>query len=245
MARFEIDNQRFYETSIGNLPSATTIIKQFSKGGALVGWSAKLTASKYTELVKPFFDKQLIPSKTQFYEIENLAKNEHREVSKESMANGTILHSTIETHHRGQPVHLDNLSTDVQADFKAYQGWEDKYQFKVIKPEQSIWSKRRYAGTLDAVGEFQGEKRIILLDYKRSKDFYEPDYVMQIAAYYFGYMEMTGEKVDGAGVLRLYEGKPFWREYTQEQLELGFVMFMGLCQLWWTHKAYKELKGVI
>ena len=145
---------------------------------------------------------------------------------------GSEVHSLLELYILGKGFSLEDQSDEVIKAYEAFRLWEKTVNLQVSKPEQIVWSKKhRFAGTLDVVGYLNG--KLFVIDFKTSKGFYD-EYLLQIAAYKEAYQEMTGEKVEGVGILRLdkFTGVPEWKEYNLAETNKAWAMFQCLCQYW-------------
>jgi hypothetical protein len=142
----------------------------------------------------------------------------------------TSVHKAIELYLNGQP---HALKSYVQSGcFDAFIHWKNQYEFEMIETELRVKSEKGYAGTFDLECELDGMSYII--DLKTTNQIY-PDYLLQLAAYRFAYVEMTKRDIQKMAVLRLDKrtGGYEFREYSHEEYQRGIKMFLLLVEYWW------------
>src|SRR5262245_50963282 len=150
---------RIYRDKVGKrLPSVTTILSRFKDAGALIHWA-------WTEGVEG---------------------RDYRESRSRAAAAGTIAHGMVEARLRALPwvpqLPIDQeLIAKARAGFDAYLAWERMTRIEYRHCEVALVStKHEFGGTLDAIGEFEGN--LVLIDWKTSNAVYS-DYLIQLAAY--------------------------------------------------------------
>lgn len=214
-----------------DLPSVTTCISLFDKSGALMGWSVKMMGEYLLTQIR-----KNIPITE---DVVLIAKKEYRNISQEAMDIGSEVHNLLEVYLKEQP-YQSLLNERTQKPFDAFLLWEREHNFKCIKSEHIVWSELNgYAGTLDAVGFVDGKKCV--LDFKSSSAIWDT-HLWQISAYKEAYEYISGESVEGLGILRLDKktGMPEWKSYTLAEGKDAFEKFMCLCRLW--HLLDKDKK---
>lgn len=118
-----------------------------------------------------------------------------------------------------------------------YMDWKSKYKPVFMNLEMELYSKEYgFAGTTDALAKIGSG--LYICDWKSSKDTFEK-YKLQVAAYFYAYIEMTGKKPDGALVLSLrYEkNKEGWKcdMMDEKDMEKWFNRFLT------RHKLFNEM----
>lgn len=144
---------------------------------------------------------------------------------------GTEVHAAIESFLILEKVKKSNVraiagSTEIEKPLKAFLGWFDEVQPKVLATEQIIYSKELdYAGTFDALLEIDGE--VVLCDVKTTNlsrsaplGIY-PEMFLQLGGYCLAHHEEFPEQqIDDLMIIRVgKEGKL----YTLRASELGFT----------------------
>jgi len=232
------DSKRWYDTPIGKLPSATTVLKCLNKP-FLMGWAAKMTGEYMRGVLKDISAGARIPSDLTEKEIDRLvkeAKSAHRKASTEAMDTGSAAHAWIERYYDGMIDEKEGgyptPTGDLVKPINAFLEWDRENKVKPICVEERIWSAERYAGTLDLYAEVSGH--LTLLDFKSSTGHWD-DHVIQIGAYDMAFRERTGNKVDRYMVVRLDKssGLPDPKEYSREKVELGGKRFLAILNYFW------------
>jgi hypothetical protein len=135
--------------------------------------------------------------------------------------------------------------------FLAFLRFENLYIKEWLRCEYTVYSRNGYAGTLDAEAVFHDEKTRII-DFKVSSGIY-PENRLQIAAYRDAYEEMTGNKIDGQGIVRLdkYTGEPEWKDTTKTH-KTDLLSFQALVVYWYLlknrrlkHNPINEAKKIL
>lgn len=137
------------------------------------------------------------------------AKLADREVSQEAADIGTITHGYAELHSLGQLEEAEKLLDQVrkaatwpliESCVTKYKEWAAKNKGKLVQAECLVGSPNYlFCGKFDRLDEVNG--KLILRDYKTSKDIYLDQYI-QLAAYSIALKEWLGLEVSGLEVLR-------------------------------------------
>lgn len=235
LSRKQVGKSRYYSTPIGELPSSTTILSLLNKP-ALMYWSVKVAIQYLGERLNDIRDGRLELTADNAYKILQEAKQYHEQIKTERAGIGTRVHRLIETYIKSQPYqHL--LDDQTKTAFQAFLDWENKYQFSLVRSEQSVWSKRGYAGTLDCACYLTPPKsktsKLYVVDFKTSKSIYR-EHILQLASYKYAYEENTKEVVRGVGILRLdgSTGLPDWKDIPLRQISKAYKEFLCLTKLW-------------
>lgn len=246
LKRYEEDDKRYYDTPIGKLPSATTILKALAKP-ALVGWSAKMTAEYMRGILANIATGNIIPDSLTDKEIDRLvkeAKSQYRQAGKEAMDIGSAVHAWIEIRYKmmlsKQFEDLPALTPEIEQAIIAFREWDSAHKVRPICVEERIWSTERFAGTLDLYAEVGGALSIV--DFKSSKGHYSSEHAMQLGAYDLAFRERTGNRVDKYFIVRLDKetGLVDPMEYSREEVGLGARRFLFLCKYFWLTENGKK-----
>ena len=147
-----------YKDSDGKrLPSVTTVLGRFKDSGALIYWANKM----------------------------GLEGKTLEDARQPAMTTGTIVHSMVEFHIKGDAYDppadtAPEVLAAAQRAFDAFFNWTTQTSMKITSTEVSLVSPLGFGGTLDAIGEVNGER--VLVDWKTSNDVYR-EYLVQMAAY--------------------------------------------------------------
>ena len=121
----------------------------------------------------------------------------------------------------------------------AFIQFEKDYVVKVVENEKSVFSEKyQYAGTMDILGEHNGE--LCIIDVKTSKDgTIYPEAELQISAYWNALQEI-GTDIQAGYVLALgANGK-----YQFKQVEYQLEAFLACKKLWtWKNKDKCQAVG--
>ena len=152
-----------YKNAAGErILGVTTVIGRFKDSGGLLYWAFEQGKAAQRGEIEKLYDKR-----------------------DEAAESGTLAHSLVEAHIKGQSFERPSVTDDVweQASnaFRAYLKWESMTKLKIIEQEMSLVSEQyQFGGTPDAIGEIDGE--LCLVDWKTSNSVYQ-DYLIQLAAY--------------------------------------------------------------
>jgi hypothetical protein len=226
------DELRYYSTPIGELRSVTSVLKVRSKP-AFVPKAVKITAEYFKGKFIAVRDGVIDLKSIDIDELIKEGKAHYRELWERAADNGTSIHHAISQYFMGGivPQEGDDTKTLFDTSFKK---WEKDYHAKAIDVESVVYSKLGYAGTLDLVfycdyHAKRGRPRRgrYVNDFKSGTAIWD-DAVMQIAAYYFAREELTGEKLDGGMITRLFPNDYEAQIYNRRQLKEAFKRFKYL-----------------
>jgi ATP-dependent exoDNAse (exonuclease V) beta subunit len=235
------NNDKYYETPIGKLPSVTTILRLLEKP-ALLNWKIKMVLQYIEKHLQEIKEDKINLNNIDINEMITEAKKEPIKISQEAMDIGSRVHSLIEEYYKRKITTQNNgkyksieVDNQCKMPFNAFLNWDKQNDITPLETEQIIWSNKGYAGTLDLVCLYQ--KKLFIIDFKTSRSFWN-EYILQISAYKKAYIEQTGKKIKGIGILRLDKetGMPEFRDYTTEYKK-NIKIFLDLVKVW------KGLKG--
>jgi len=239
MVKFQ-EEERYYNTPYGRLPSVTTILSTVKK---IPGpWYSKMAVNYLKDnLLDKLIDGSIGLKELRKMDLPKLMKYAKATAKRESDKAadvGSQVHELIEMYFKVSPgpgvvYYPLDLPTKPEIDvpYNAFLDWIDKNDVHCQLSEHKIYSRLGYAGTLDFIGMVNG--RQYLVDFKSSKGFW-PEMPMQIAAYAHAHHEMTHEDIEGAGILRLDKktGMPEWREIPFDKLGHYLDKFLLLLNYW-------------
>jgi len=159
-----------------------------------------------------------------------------REILKKRATFGSTLHKLIEVSLSGEKITKENYDKSIIETFNLFENWKNKNNIIIEAVEQHLWSdKYKYAGTCDCIAIINGKR--VLCDWKTSKGIY-PEYVLQIAAYFHAFKELTNIELDGAIILQMRDNKYCEKYYTKEELKEAFKIFLHAKEIFeWKHKS--------
>lgn len=229
--KYNVDEARFYSTPFGELPSVTTIINLIKKiPGA---YYSKLAVNYLREnLLDKLIDCSMSLDDLRRLDLPGLMTYAKATAKRDYEAAGDIgtrVHAAIEEYFvKGAGMDIED---DIRIPFNAFLEWVNKNKVDCILSEHTVYSKIGYAGTLDFIGMINGKK--YLVDFKSSKGFW-PEMPMQLAAYSYAHEEMTGEQMEGVGILRLDKetGMPEFKEVPLDKLSHYMDKFLCLLAYW-------------
>ncbi len=216
---------RIYTIDGTEFPSVTTILEILDKSDALIPWAVRCAVEYVRENMSDESDLESVLQKAVF---------EWRSVKDKAADIGTQIHDAIEQWIKYGTKLTSHPSPNVMQGFAAFLQWEKEHSVKWLHSESKIVNHDRgYAGTLDAICEYEGRKMVI--DFKSSKGFYDT-FGMQIAAYKFA-AEAMGHPTDGCGILRLDKttGLPEFKDYTKRYPQ-DLAAFLSLLGFYYTYK---------
>ena len=191
------------------VPSATQVLGIISKP-ALVPWALKMGA---TWLERNMFYDDTSSSKgqgvfhTKGMGLDALIKGvkaAYKTKSGDALNIGNLTHEWLEKAIKWKlgegdaPEKPTNEGVINAVD--AFREWVKENDVKWISSEEKLYNRgHKYAGTVDAIAEINGEYCVI--DWKTSRAIY-PEYYLQVAAYAKAVEEMKGCTVDATYILR-------------------------------------------
>lgn len=158
------------------------------------------------------------------------AATAYKTASNKALGIGGEVHALIEKYIKNQDTAMSYSCPESESAYKAFLSWEGKNIQKWVSSELVLAHPDHcYAGTCDAIA-ICNDGKVMLIDFKTSKAFYDDEMGMQVAAYALAYTKKTGEVVDEIGVLRLDKitGTPFYKSYTKKRkvYEKSFLLLL-------------------
>lgn len=146
-----------------------------------------------------------------------------KKILKSRACFGSTLHKCIEVILKNKELHYENYDPLLINDLKLFEQWKNENNIKIEALEQHLWSDEfLYAGTADFIGKLNGKR--LIGDWKTSKAIYD-EYWLQLSAYFFAFEELTDEKLDGAFILKIRDGKKELQYKTRNELKDLFEVF--------------------
>jgi len=231
------DSDRYYNIpGVGRLPSVTTILSVIAKP-ALYAWQAKQGSLKAKNVMERLREMSPYLHDALKKEFGDAFFKDGYHQAAEAADYGKQAHSIIENIlKRDEPVTdtvwlAPETPAPVVNAVNQFVGWRQKTDFKIIRAESMIYSKKfGYAGTCDAIGETK--YGVTLLDWKTSKGIY-PEYSLQTVAYKYAAEEMSSERIPNIMICRFGKDGSF-EDYTvpQRQHPDLFDRFIDAKRLW-------------
>ena len=239
-------DKRLHSYKVGEeiVPSATKVLGVISKP-ALVPWALKMGVEWFEG--KVFKDEESSANGTHVYKsplgldsIIKGIKSAHRQTSTSAINIGTITHDWVEEainfHIKGGVI--PELPTQEEAlnSIDAFKSWVQENDIEWISAEEKLYHrKHKYAGTVDALANINGEYCVI--DWKTSKAVY-PEYHLQVAAYAKAVEDMYEKKVDATYILRCDKVTGRFEAVRSTDIAKNFRAFLAALTL------YKRLKEI-
>ena len=202
------------------LPSVTTIIKCAASPG-LEAW--KLNQMLLAALTLPRIDGE---PEEEF--VQRVVKDS-KEHAKMALERGTAVHSAIESMYSGV---MHSEYAEHQAG--CYRAIELEYGITEFQPEKAFAHELGFGGKVDL---FSKEGNGVVLDVK-SKEFSDPtkvqgfdEHMMQLAAYRMG-LDLPDARCANVFVSVTNPGLVVVKEWSQEDLARGWLMFHSLLNYW-------------
>jgi len=161
---------------------------------------------------------------------------------QEALDTGTIAHQWIEADIKNKSFKTPDIEKEmmdkVENSMLAYEEWKDQVKFKLLKSELSLISEKyQFGGTIDIIGEINGQQAII--DLKTSEAIYI-DHKIQVIAYKELYNEnFTDSPITMVYILKLGKKDGGFSYHYLPDLKKEWEVFLLLLQL---EKYRKELK---
>jgi hypothetical protein len=168
------EDGRIYEWKGKDYVSVTTAIKNGVSKPGLIGWAARTVANLAVEMQSDDNGQPQTLNVKSLMQAFDGARGGAASI-------GNVVHSIAEKISNNQSVDLNSLGDDVRPYVESFIRFVDEWKPKFIETEAFVASrKHEYAGTLDAIVEFNGKAYI--LDIKTGKNVY-PEVGLQMAAY--------------------------------------------------------------
>lgn len=223
--RYKLKGMKTYLVSV---TAATGMINK----PALIGWAVKLAGTHMKEYLEN--------SKTNKFTKEELAPvieealKQHMIKKEKAATFGSMVHEFAEkftnsvTEGTEAPEIDDTWPPEVLQGVIAFMDWYKEHKVKVEVAERMIYSlKNEFVGLCDAIGEVDGKR--YLIDYKTSSGIYA-EMKLQVAAYMMAYEEETGDKLEGAVIVKFGKEDGIFETETRsrEDVEEDYKAFLGI-----------------
>lgn len=200
--RYNVEEERFYETPIGTLKSVTTHLGRLNKP-ALVPWAAKMTADYFKHEIDAIVAGELDIKDMDVDDIVKKAKEYHKQIKEEAADIGSAVHAGIAAYLKtGKTDAEPSIFPMIVQALSVIQGF---FRMEVDGIEMTVYHKAGYAGTLDIIGEGKygalKKPRRIIVDVKTGTGRVYDEAKLQISAYALAYEQMTGKRVETAVVM--------------------------------------------
>jgi len=150
---------------------------------------------------------------------------------------GSRVHKEIENYVNSEEILVDN--EEMRKSLFLFRDWYLSHYCERVDSEFNVFSdKFDYAGTVDWRGNLlvDGKTKRAIIDWKTSKSLSDTN-ELQIAAYLFAYEEVSGDILDGAGLLLIRDGRTRFKYFYHSELEDLFNAFLHARELYrWRYK---------
>lgn len=147
---------------------------------------------------------------------------------------GTAAHEMIEDDLLGKTVDTASLDPTLRVIFDGWLKLKTKHNITAQHVEVAVASEKGFAGTLDFIGEFDGER--VILDLKTGN--FSKSVGLQLAAYRMAWRDLTGENLGMVGLSvrckqaiqtrQLYADTNVFRYQHYAYLESAFISCLNL-----------------
>jgi hypothetical protein len=243
----DADSKRWYDTPIGKLVSTTTVTGLISKP-YLTPAAVKVTGQKMRDALVGIKGGLIPVESLTVKEIDRLvkeAKGQYRKDWDKSGDIGSFIHSKIELYYHLKMGFIVSgkippIEKNEALAWDAFRSWDSDNEVVPIRVEERVWSKEKFAGTLDLYAKVR--EYLSLVDFKTSKQHDDDINIMQLGSYDLSYRERTGNKIEKYFVVRLDKetGIPDPREYSREEVELGCKRFLAVLEYFWLTEQGKK-----
>ena len=233
---FDAETHKYRLPNGDVVPSATQILNIISKP-ALVYWAASEGAKYFNENTIPV-DRALWEKLggSPLYSFGGMNRDDmmqgiakaHSKASSKAAGIGITVHGYVEEFIRSC-LHIDNdppampENKKAQKSIDAFYKWLDANDVNWISTEEKLFHPElKYAGTVDAVAEVEGE--FCVIDFKTSNRIY-PEHKIQCAAYAKVVELIYGRKVDCTYVLRFDKNSGKFQVGSSDSIEEDFLAF--------------------
>lgn len=176
------DSRGIYAWKDEKFPSVTSILSQMAKP-ALTYWAAKMVSEHVADYVTHTVPDNKLPwHEVQSYlsDVDELKSTPWKYAEKRRDL-GSTFHDIAERFAGGMEVHPEVFASDIRPLVESFLTWVDENQPEWFAMEAGVFNRtHNYAGTMDTIMMLNG--RMVVLDYKSSKDSY-PEHALQLAAY--------------------------------------------------------------
>lgn len=225
-------------------PAVTSVLNILNKP-ALLPWGIKTTVQYLQERLKfapeGIFVDDLPLTPENASKVFSRAKQEHLRRKEEAANIGSQVHHLISDEIKryiksdkgNWKFDLREADDRVTYAIMAFLQWVAESDFIPLHSEMTVASKTlRYAGTLDCIGEVNGN--LSLIDFKTG-GFY-PEHKMQIAAYREAYYEMTSKRIRSCYVLQLGKEDGSFKVHKIKGVKKHFRAFKNCLALYYWSK---------
>lgn len=158
---------------------------------------------------------------------------------------GTLIHAQIEADIRGKVMPLPvpgDMATQVEQGRQTFHSWLSNSSLEIVEPEHPFVDEGlRTGGCIDAI--LRSKTGTPIGDWKTGGGPYAEHFV-QVAAYTVFYERKTGEKVEGAHVIRFGKDNGIFHHifFPRDVLEKGWTLFTWLRAI---HEVKAEIQGYV
>ena len=224
------DKGHTYQVDGQYVPAVTTILNTISKP-ALIPWAA-------SEGGKWFAENVIVNGEDGTYKfaedmtVEQMRKGiagAYKKKSSDAMDIGKLVHKWCEDAinwklGKGEAPEMPDDESAVKA-IEGFRSWMKQNDVEWISAEEKVFNRKyKYAGTVDAVANGNGE--FCVIDFKTSARIYD-EYFLQCAAYTECIQDIYGKDVEAAWILRFDKKTGAFEAYKSTDHAENFSAFYG------------------
>jgi len=219
------------------IPAVTSVLSTtIAKQKFLMPWAVKMGSLWFEEMIKPAQQQSVKEHHYTFKDnltSEEIAlgiKKAYRQKSEGAIAVGKLVHQWCEDAilwklGKGEIPAMPESKPACNA-INAFRDWVKSNEVEWIAAEQPLYNRKyKYAGTVDAVANVNGE--FCVIDFKTSGRIYD-EYHLQVAAYGKCVEDIYGKPVDGAYILRFDKDTGAFDAVKSNDVAIDFITFCGL-----------------
>ena len=235
--------KHYYRVAGEYVPATTTILDNIAKP-ALIPWAVSEGVKFFkenTKTLEPYENGFTFADEMGVAEMAKGMTSAWRRRSKAAINIGTMVHKYAEDAVQwklGKNPNIPKIPDNENAknSIEAFRNWVRSKDIEWITSEEKLYHRKyKYAGTVDAVANIDGE--FCVVDWKTSKAIYPP-YYLQCAAYAKCIEDIYDKPVDAAYILRFDKETGAFESARSENIDADFIAFLGALHL------YKRLKEI-
>src|SRR3989344_1671686 len=167
--------------------------------GFLAPWASKLAVETIERLIKP----NTKYSKSELTEALALAKIAHTIRKDTALETGTQVHALLEQFIKNDDQEIPKQEdSEVQECVNRFMEWVNKHKIEWLASELLVGSEiYKFAGTLDAIARL--DNKLVLIDFKSSKQISIGEYGLQTAGYKIALEELGCPDIEERIIVRL------------------------------------------
>jgi len=208
------------------IPAVTSVLSTtIAKQKFLMPWAVKMGAEWFRDNRKDYMKGNVTVD-----DMVKGIKGAYRQKSEGAIQLGKLVHQWCEDAilwklGKGEVPKMPEDEAAANA-VNAFRDWVKLNDVEWIAAEQPLYNrKHKYAGTVDAVANVNGEFSVI--DFKTSNKVYD-EYYLQVAAYGKCVEDIYGKPIEKAYILRFDKATGDFDAVESNDVDIDFITFCGL-----------------